>query len=583
MVLILEILTGCVYDKEPENVPVDSDALTINLNLTVPASATGTRSYGHGQIAGTDDENYIMVENEYKDYQVLLFNKDGHLVEDKLSEIECVSNGNSGGKVSYTLTAKLSLPTQEDRDQMSKFKVMVLANWLSFERSNTQPNYNYPSFADYSVSGDTENIYKDGDNFNFTLKDQGDTWVPSVDKKQAIPMFGITEELDLQYVSDMSNFGDAPSFNVPMLRSLAKIEIVDMVPDGKSADIDKVILTKYNTSGRFIPDIQDPKNYQWSDKDFQIDAPSIPDGVSPRGMNLQFVKTQKTVRTEGATVDEEKDCFVAYIPEMDFEEVAENDYPVLDVTIGEGNSAKTYHIQLARYNNSKEPIEGSYYKSLLRNHIYRYNITNVGATAELDFVVETPWTTVEEDEWYYEDLKIGFVGGKEFKWTNISEENYPSFENEENGTGFEEDGLLNPKRTIIISQDNWVEGSFTLNSPSKGTWTMALYGDDNTPNDQFRIDIKKGNDWVEGNDTYTGKVGEDIIFRIIPVAANNNTEHSRARIVLTCTSFDNRMIEVNLPYYHFDINEIEMPKPSIDNNDYFYVKQYYSGFGEDDE
>ena len=143
--------------------------------------------------------------------------------------------------------------------------------------------------------------------------------------------------------------------------------------------------------------------------------------------------------------------------------------------------------------------------------------------------------------------------------------------------------MLNPQRTIVISQDFWVEGSFTLNSPAKGTRTLALYGDDNTPNDQFRIDIKNGNDWIEKTDTYTGKVGDDVTFRIIPVAANNNTEHSRARVVLTCTSFDNQMMEVNLPYYHFDVTGTEMPKPSIDNNDYFYVKQYYSGFGEDEE
>ena len=568
--------TSCIFDNDIPCGSEDSDLLVINLNLTVPSSSTGTRSEDHKLDAGSKDENYINITGG--DYQVLLFDKDGDLVENKLSDFECKENGVNGGMTSYTLTTKLSLSGNEDKVRLSKFKVMVLANWKSFENSNTETSFDYPSFTDYKLTGDEKNIYRERSNLNFTLKSPGaneSAWVPSATANKGIPMFGVTDELDLQYVIDMSKYGDGPSFNIPLLRGMAKIEIVDMVPDEKGANISECVLTAYNTTGRFIPDVE--ANVLWHDDYTQVTAPSLP--TSPvTASNLLFARYKADESIEGTTYSD-KDHFVVYIPEMDFEDVTEDEYPTIEVKINN----MTYTIFLGNYNSAGkiEEINGKkqLYEYILRNHSYRFDITSVGST-ELDFVVETPWRPVDEDEWYYEDLKIGFELGKEFKWTNISEDNYPSFEDD---TGFEEDGLLNPERTIIISQDNWVEGAFTLNSPAKGTWTIALYGDDNTPNDQFRIDIKKDNDWEEGNDTYTGKVGEEVIFRIIPVAANNNTEHSRARVVLTCTSFDNQMLEVNLPYYHFDSTGTEMPKPSVDNNDYFYVKQYYSGFGANDE
>ena len=571
--LVLLTPTSCVNRDEviTSVTPGDSESLVISLNLTVPASALATRSENHGDDLGTEAERHIDVENE--DYQILIFDSSGDAVdEEKLTDIKCTKNAGSGENVSYTLTATLSL-SNEDREKLETFSVMVLANWMSFEQSNTQANYGYPSFAGYKVSGtDTQNVFNNGSDFNFTLKEQSNTWVPSMSDK-LIPMFGIIQDLNLQNVIDMGKYGDDYCFTVPMLRALAKIEIVDMVP-GEEAGIEKCILTAYNTSGRFIPDISGD-NVNWGDKDIQIRRPSLPDNVATSA-DLQFYKTKKTVRTEGATEDEEKDYFVAYIPEM---EVPDN--AVINVKLGN----QVYPIKLCDYDQDGKPIPGKEYESLLRNHSYRFDIIGVGST-ELDFIVQTPWQKENAGEWGYDDLKIGFESGKEFRW------DFSNYDPETKLPKFEKGDILND-RTIIITQDDWLEGIFRLISPVQAKWTISLYGDDNTLNDHFNVETgEKIKHEIDGEDYYTkewnpggpsvsGNVGEEVLFRIVPSAVNNSNDHYVARVVFTITTFDDQIIEVNLPYFNnkvYETEEMEMPMPTTGGNGYYYVKQYYSGF-----
>ena len=98
--------TGCIYENAsvaPECGSADTESLVINLNLTVPSAATGTRSADDDLDLATKEESYIDVTNG--DYQICVFDKDGTYVGDKLSEIECIENGVSDGIINYTLTA----------------------------------------------------------------------------------------------------------------------------------------------------------------------------------------------------------------------------------------------------------------------------------------------------------------------------------------------------------------------------------------------------------------------------------------------------------------------------------------------
>lgn len=534
MALMLLMQTSCIYDNnsvEPCG-SGDAELLVINFNLTVPSSSTRTRNECKDLLPGSKDESYIDINN--KDYQILMFDNSGALVEGKLSEFECIGNGvNGNGEASYILTAHLELDGKEDKELLSKFSVMVLANWKSFEKSNANTSFEYPSFIGYT----TNNIYTDKENpkFHFTLKEQGQdeyAWVPSSEngKNQFIPMFGVAEDLDLQFVMDMARYGDDPCFNVPMLRSMAKIEIVDMVPDGKSANFDKCSLTKYNRSGRVIPDIT--KNTSWNVSNTQITTPSLPDNVNS-SENLKFFKTTKTVRTERATEDEIKDCFVAYIPEMALA-LGSTDRPELKVKLK--GSDKEYPIKLSGYKNGK-PDDEAEYTSLLRNHIYRFNVTSVDISADLTLFIDTPeWDVDDDQEWSYEDAAVGFTEGGKFDWIN------PNYETI----------LDDTDRILLVGYDSAdaAYGHFQFKPTAANnhcTWTLSLIADDATKNDYFTIQIKNGDEWENCGDTVTRDLDDNMVdFRIMATGANGSTTDYSARVIMTVQTFDGRVAVLNL-------------------------------------
>ena len=108
-VRITEFKLRCTYENAsvaPECGSTDTKSLVINLNLTVPSAATGTRSADNDLDLATKEESYIDVTNG--DYQICVFDKDGTYVGDKLSVIECKGNGVSDGKRTMA-TPSLSL------------------------------------------------------------------------------------------------------------------------------------------------------------------------------------------------------------------------------------------------------------------------------------------------------------------------------------------------------------------------------------------------------------------------------------------------------------------------------------------
>ena len=573
--VVLLTQTSCIYDKSAI-MPCGlekTESLVINLNLTVPASSTGTRSAGDDLVPGSKDENYINIDG---DYQVLLFDKDGALVEDKLSEFECKENGVNGEMTSYTLTTKLSLSGKEDRERLSTFKVMVLANWKSFENSNTDATFEYPSFEGYNLSGTTNNIYKERAKFNFTFAtpttESPNCWRPSINDKRAIPMFGITEDGDLQFAIDMAKYGDDPSFSVPMLRSLAKIEIVDMVPDGKSANIDKCVLTKYNTSGRFIPDITD-ENSEWYEIKTQIKQPSLPDNVGT-STNLKFYKTTKTVSIEGSATD--KDCFVVYIPEM---EIDKTDSPIIQVQLGGSDYA--YPIYLQKYENGK-PKEGdeNKYDNLLRNHIYRFNITNVGIDMELTITTDH-WDVDDDQLWDYEDAEPKF--DEAFTWNDYAGNPWGTDESTGKFDTYTDKNDMYRVLLIGSSADTAAYGYFNLSTPADnnpGTWTIALVSDDGTNNDHFKIEVETSlGQWESQGqgDSYTASIGDEPVkFRIMATATNGSSADYTARVVMVVKTFDGRLVNIPLRSKYDQFQNLTITNPD-DPRFYFMVKQLTNG------
>ena len=597
-VLLLLTQTSCVYDNDRPCGSEDPDLLVINLNLTVPSSSTGTRSAGDDLVPGNKDEDYINITDN--DYQVLMFDKYGALVEGKLSEFECKENGVNGGMPSYTLTTKLSLSGNEDKERLSKFRVMVLANWESFENSNTKIGYTYPTFTGYNITANAgKNIFKDGDNFNFTFKELSDnsSWKPSIDEKQAIPMFGITDEVDLQFAMDMAKYGDGPSFSVPMLRSIAQIEVINKTPEEDNITISSCKLTAFNSTGRFIPDILDEENIDWNVPGKQISTVSLPTDYDINGQldgeELLFVSLDG-----GKT-------FVVYIPEMDLDKIKEGKgaeaIPQVELMVtANGNEYGPYSIDLGEYDGE---FTEKYYPALLRNHKYTFNIkrVSIGVTGELTLLIDTDDWDNDEDEYYYDDLAAEFSSNGTFKWNwdydNIDSQD-PVFTEllsdvtYDDVLGWSKEELQSWRGHNLIVQhsgESRAEASFTLTKPERGAWTLALYCEEGTPNHWFQIEIwdeDKGEwimqdqriddsehnviaDTLSGSIAGKGETSSEVKIRISATNLQYSGNVYKARLIMNITTFDGRMAEIDL------INSEMYPSNTPDSEkEYFYILQY---------
>lgn len=563
--------TGCVYDHDacPPQDAADG-ILGLRIELTVPGTDPATRTgvtraeedvHGDGSFSmeeGAQLENMIDVD----DYKVVVFDKNGDMAGDVVMKGVTIEGPSGGDHIRYTLSGTLHVSATDARTNLESFRIMVLANWKGF----VDTDYEYPDFNEYripadeedAISGEKKNLYKDGTNFNFTMPIGGTddelvikSWGPTdgndaAKKKSYIPMFGISGPIRLKDAQDMGKYSDNPVANISMLRALAKIEIVDMVPDEAGASMERCVLTRSNKYGRFIPDVTDAGNTGWDTPDKQISAPSLPavyagnPGSDAFMTGVQFIRSTEPTLVkfdDGTEKPLDRDHYVIYVPEMDLSGLSA-ERPVVQVEI----DGRSYDIQLSTYAEGKAATP---YTSLLRNHIYRFNVKSVGISADLGLEIETPeWDLDDDQVWDYEDMKAGFT--EKFHWID------PTYEKP---TDIDAD----QQRILLVTTNDGVEGSFKLESPKNTKWILSLIADDGTPNYWFRIDMwdNEKKEWIVADqmpdsdkfiaDTQTGDIdGEPVRFRIIPTASNSSEADYSARVVLTLQTFDGRVMNVKL-------------------------------------
>lgn len=521
-------LAACAVDDVAEHANPKKDSDGYRIRLTLSAGSLNTRSEGHATEVGTADDAFINIAQD--DYAIFIFDDAGQFVQ--RFEPGAVSlQQDANNKYKYVLNGAL-----KPERALEKMQMMVLAN----ERKDFRGNYFL--FENAIASQTLSQIYANNTQFNFTMPVASNvSWTPTPDET-GIPMFGLSEVIALdKEIVELTN-------EVPMLRALAKIEILDKVPDGKNANIERCVLTTYNTSGRFIPDVTNNPNWNGTDEyNTQIETPSLPDGVTT-DTDLQFALTKRNVTIDGTSY--EKDCFVAYLPEM---ALTDANRPEINVYVK--GTARPYTIKLSGYEEGK-PKEGEEYTSLLRNHLYRYNVLSVGVNTELTLYIETPvWDETPDQEWTYTDADATFAENGTFAWDT------PQWDNSDMGDQY---------RILLVTDEEGAEGRFTLTGPQGGTWTISLFADDDTRNDHFRIDVWNGMEWQPYGDTATGNIdSREVRIRIIATAANGTAVDYTARMVMTVKTFDDRVANVKLT---------ENAEYNPSNDTYYYVvKQLTNG------
>lgn len=460
---LLTAVPACVADHYPECDAVHGSGSPYKMTVTVITSSSMASRAGHNdsfEEEGTAPENYINFAG--KDFRIILFdNRGDYLFElDTDRDMAVLPSYGGGNTVYYVIETEIEFPeslepTVVDGILREGFQVMALANWQS---ADSQASYSGLFEKSGGQHQSLAEIWKESALYNFMYTPSVDksTWTPdnTAATKRLIPMFGFAKATPF---AERYNGGALYSAaSIPMQRALAKIEVIDNLTQ-TGISIDGVTMSEFNTSGRFIPDVA--ANANWDTVGTQVDTSSLPLGVL-QNTGLKFIR-------------ESDKRWVAYVPEMQLErplingkgEIQES-RTHLDVHIKgdlEFYEGDTYPVHFIQYDDNSMPtITDDSWNHILRNHIYRFSINKVGLSVKLHLHV-IPWYVDDEEEWDFTDH---VTVSQLLRWNEHSYEK------------IDDDGGV----FLLLDNDKWLEGQFSIMSPVNGRWYARL-----TPLDDAKV------------------------------------------------------------------------------------------------
>lgn len=351
------VAASCVNDNEPDCPPIgQARQYVLNLRVVTSKAATRmTRAAGHDTEEATQAEDYIDIAGQ--DFLVLVFDGYGRLIQRFEPSSTVIKQGQG---TSYELSGVLG------ETSANEIQVAVIANCKSMNAGGAYDRF---------VLGNTflSEMYGDGTKWNFTLPNPEGGWQPDKDTKKTIPMYGCSDAKPLGAATqnaDDKNRYDLNLGEIKMLRAVAKIEIVDCLPEGVEI-APNVTLSAYNTQGRLIPDAT--KNPDWNEQETQVISPTLPENVQTDA-DLRFFTESEPMTIGG------KECKVysAYVTEANLT----TNRPHINLTVkdseGQGTSSKNYEMAVDSYTDGKAT---NGLTALLRNHIYRYEIKSASSNS----------------------------------------------------------------------------------------------------------------------------------------------------------------------------------------------------------
>ncbi|MDE5793347.1 MAG: lactonase family protein [Muribaculaceae bacterium] len=550
--ILAAMLTGCINDDSmcPPDKEGDDDGVTIEFKvITRDLAGHGTRALviPSNTLEGTMAENYLDLDNT----TFLLFDESKTLIKVFVPYVDPVENTHYA---KYSVRAFMS--PQEfhtltgDKTNVT-FSIAVVGN---FSRLN-------PQNAAYHIGQKLEDIFDQSTVATFQMpisNNNSNDWRPSIypgengQQVGYIPMAGIqtytipVADLAASTVDhplDLS--GNNGEGDINMLRALAKIEIIDRIdaigtgntttfPDNRMR-IEKVELVGHTTRGSFFPNLN-----QWNStanpyETQYVTAPSIPTssnymGASP--VNEGSLTTNNEAACVNffadatATDDREDKCgvFSCYLTEYNPTLLSSTDEAMwIRLTCqytGEDGQvySEFYRLDVAPY------VNGSVGASMpiLRNNIYRYEITGIRPDLELQLVVNN-WTSTTT-EWDFDDVP-GMTQNGYLVWESDYAVN-PNYDN----------------ATIVYRSE--LTGLFTFAQPLGGTWNAVLALGPNTEVGSFVFVDKEGN---EIGSSVSGDIDGNLSTIRIKATQTPSLEYDRSvRVLFTVNTPDGRTITANV-------------------------------------
>ncbi len=362
--------TGCTDDNsacpdDPANgkTEVTLRFLVATRNTSPLSRADDCNDEAQASIA----ENYLNLQ----DIQFLIFNADRQLLATFFPDVRNANDAYS----QYAVTATLKLPyfdkAVEANSTSIQFYIMVVANSKNLGGRSIAAN----------VGTTVDDILSENVIFNSPANvTAGIGWNPDYNANRYIPMAGMqsfTVSADQLIASTPENPLQLNDIN--MLRAVAKIEVIDNINAARDTRISGAALNGFFTTGTVLPSANQWPGYVTAD----VTLPTLPaDAVYDTDTPLLLVKDEyaMSLRADGAIV------YSAYITEYSYETAAQHE-PMVTVTLqpnDEGEKSYKRPFYLAKYN------QGSQYADpvteLLRNHIYRYEVTDLSVDNTLELL-----------------------------------------------------------------------------------------------------------------------------------------------------------------------------------------------------
>lgn len=326
-------------------------------------------------------ENYLNLQ----DIQFFIFNADRQLLATFFPDVRNYNDTYS----QYAVTATLKLPyfdkAVEANSTAIQFYIMVVANSKNLGGISIAAN----------VGTTVDDILSENVIFNSPANLATNIgWNPDYNANRYIPMAGM-QSFTVSADKLIASTPEAPLDlgDIDMLRAVAKIEVIDKINAARDTRISGAALNGFFTTGTVLPSADQWPGYVTAD----VTLPTLPaDAVYDTDTPLLFVKDDYalSLRTDGA-----HSVYSAYITEYSYE-TANQQEPMVTVSLQPDDKDKVPYkrpFYLAKYN------QGSQYADpvteLLRNHIYRYEVTDLSVdnTLELYYTV-CPMSTVTSDE-----------------------------------------------------------------------------------------------------------------------------------------------------------------------------------------
>lgn len=578
-VSLLAAIQGCslvredwLYDSVVE--PESKFYMTVSV---ITSMSSSTRADGGDihvddkQEPGSDAENYIDFANN--DFMIALFDSNGDYLlsmdaMNNWTEFPHPSGSSSGGQYAvYKMEREIEFPESISKEKIeaikkSGFQVLVLANWKNAQGVTGKGYEDFPKDA-AGTPQKLDDIWKDGTNYNFKynyagVKPEGQegytgyvAWQPEHkgNVKKLIPMFGYVKGQKFE----PGNGGEFRSEStIHMQRAVAKIEVLDNLTNQPALEVSNVTMTKFNTVGRFIPDVLE--NPDWDTVKTQVGKSSLPD----ESKQQQRIEPLQFIHIEAAG---ERGKWIAYVPEMDltlsglsldaqkrFDPESATARPHLEVEINpkkgetiESYTGGTYDAHFARYDqvDFKPTIPDESWNHILRNHIYRFSVNKVGLTVDLHLHV-TPWDLETDEEWDFTDhvtisqaltweegtYDFLVIDGKRYGDDASDEGDTPGGETDDGYKGDpskDNEVYLKLDRTVL-------EGTFKIATPRNGWWYARLTPVDGAnPNSVSFVD-KDGNPLPGDGMNISGQIDGNEQKLYIRQSTSDNEQESRFKL-----------------------------------------------------